>query len=474
MDFGEVLHPQGRTSEDVYKMVLVPPAYFIFLPWTTVLHCAVLVSTRSSTTFVHDLSLFNIQMPIIQDEKMLEPIDERVQQSRRDLRSGALHLCAISGFIEGGGHNMPVACLGLCNAFRDAVPLRRLRVNEETPPALLAMIFPGCPSAGLSRSLRMLPHRRVVTLELSWPSRSWTLFLPPGTDVCPPSRQEPHTSTVTLPPSEEDVLGAASWPEGVREIVLCGFNQPIQGGWWPATLERLVFSPENTSSDIYKMGDSFNQTLVGVKWPVGLRELYLGFRFNQPINEVQWPAGLRTLSMPGFDQPLAGMQWPAGLEALEFLFPRAIADIEHGESLDGSYLFGGFNQSLAGEGVLPSGLRRLWLSPDFCQDLSDVSWPSQLREIGIFGRPMADAVWPSTLERLYVVSPPDEALVGELPTGCKVVFVEEKVPFDESEYYASDLDAYTLEEEFDLANGGTDEDSEHFENEYETASDFSL
>lgn len=281
----------------------------------------------------------------------------------------ALQVAVVSSiFAEDRGNEMHATCLALCNAFRDGVSLPFLRVCCRTPHSLVhPTLCPESPSAlpvtastagarsssgaSTTNSSRVLPYRRISSLDLEW--------------------------------NYGDLLRCTpKWPVGVQCIHLTKLSVPLIDISLPTTLTRLSF------------GDAFTipwvkHSIVGMApwWPAGLRELYLGLTFDGSIANVEWPPGLEKLSMPAFTQPIEGARWPAGLETLEFLQRSDINERKRGiYTVPLGVALPLFNSPIAGaETYLPPGLRTLWLSDGFNQDVEDVDWPSQLREVG-FGQ----------------------------------------------------------------------------------------
>ena len=66
-----------------------------------------------------------------------------------------------------------------------------------------------------------------------------------------------------------------------------GFDQPIAGVAWPASLKQLSF------------GHRFNQPILDASWPPSLERLALGLRFKQPVAGIVWPASLQSVTYAG-------------------------------------------------------------------------------------------------------------------------------------------------------------------------------
>lgn len=340
------------------------------------------------------------------------------QHGQHDLTLRALQLAAVSGLFsndgrdideDGGGggvgdqEQLMLTCLAMCNAFRDGVPVGRMVINKDTAVALVTALFPDIhrppgdddtktkePIAihSTTTTTRVLPQRRVLALDMEWvplverdhPDGGWTSSVLSTTRS---AEEKTHEGNDFSPFRDYDcttagVLTAVRWPEGVKAIRLSDFDQPLQDVTWPDTLETLVFlrSRPTPWGNIWNPLDAFNQPIVGVSWPAGLREIYLGEHFDQPIEKVDWPEGLQLLSMPGFTGRTDGARWPAGLHRLELTDPSNVSGREQGKvSLDmlQSSFRPGFNHSIAEPGVLPPGLRSLWLSESFNQEVSRCS-----------------------------------------------------------------------------------------------------
>ncbi|CAM9972413.1 unnamed protein product [Discosporangium mesarthrocarpum] len=130
-------------------------------------------------------------------------------------------------------------------------------------------------------------------------------------------------------------------------------------------------------------------TLVGVEWPAGLKELYFGTDFNEDLHDVNWPDSLEVVSFgPFFDKSVDRVEWPTGLQRLSF-----------GHS---------FNQAVEGA-VWPAGLQQLSFGHCFDQVVDRVVWPESLRQLS-FGKNFVgyEAAklllmrWPSHLEQLVL------------------------------------------------------------------------
>lgn len=73
----------------------------------------------------------------------------------------------------------------------------------------------------------------------------------------------------------DEELISVWWPRGLKRIVFQKhFNQSLDNVTWPPTLVELV------------LGAWFNHSLDGARWPSHLKKLVLGVSFNQPISQV--------------------------------------------------------------------------------------------------------------------------------------------------------------------------------------------
>lgn len=180
------------------------------------------------------------------------------QEDTRDRALRALQVAAVSGFVK-GIRELQRSCLGLCNACRHGVPISLLKITPKTPSGMLRLCS-GMHQTEAYPVSRVMPHRRVLSVQFTFPrcespSRDWRKRL-----------------------QEEDGWGSGEMvdinkvtgPEGTKNIMLFGFNQPLQGVIWPESLERLMFGQTFCKS---AKTEFFNQSLDGVHFPSGLREL---------------------------------------------------------------------------------------------------------------------------------------------------------------------------------------------------------
>jgi len=92
----------------------------------------------------------------------------------------------------------------------------------------------------------------------------------------------------------ESLVGV-NFPSGIKTIIFsCKFNRSLDGVTLPAALQTLDF------------GDDFDQSLDGVTLPAALKNLIFGDRFNQSLEGVTLPVGLQTLTL-GFSLTKAWM-----------------------------------------------------------------------------------------------------------------------------------------------------------------------
>lgn len=225
------------------------------------------------------------------------------------------------------------------------------------------------------------------------------------------------------------MLRKIRWPECLEKIFLVGFNQPMTGTIGPESLRVLAFHipSEVTEGNYYVFGTRgiFNMPLDRLKFPSGLRELFLGHNFNQRIDSIAWPDGLQRLSMPGFNQPIHDVKWPPGLKTLEFIQPGEIERREFLDHLPWDRQEWGFDQPL--ETFLPMSLETLLLSDNFNQPLQSVTWPSKLAVLGLGAELLEDSLtavqWPRTLRK--IVSSDSGFDVRDAPPGCYVLRLDE-------------------------------------------------
>lgn len=174
-------------------------------------------------------------------------------------------------------------------------------------------------------------------------------------------------------------LSGVSLPSSLLELRFGAvFNRSIQGVAWPSRLVRLTF------------GASFNKPIIGIRWPTTLKHLEFGVNFDQPL--VQDTATTTAAADSVF--------WPPLLESLMFG-----TDFSHTVGGGGSTLpvaeAEGYSGNCSCGGGLPPSLKRLTLSQGFWQPIDTVAWPQGLEELN--------------LDCLYV----SVAGEGRLPTGLK-------------------------------------------------------
>jgi len=119
------------------------------------------------------------------------------------------------------------------------------------------------------------------------------------------------------------------WPSNLERLKVSGFDAPVAGVVWPASVLQLSFKGNFNQplvgaawpASVLKLSldGNFNQPITGIVWPAFLQQLSLGYCFNQPIAEVEWPASLQEMSFGScFNQPIVGVLWPAALQKLIF------------------------------------------------------------------------------------------------------------------------------------------------------------
>lgn len=160
------------------------------------------------------------------------------QESRRGRSLDALKVAAVAGFVEDMRETQEL-CLGILNTCRDRVPMPLLRITQGMPSSLLRMLCPGMSEAEGDPLSRVLAHRRVLSVEWTFPNfRSESQY---GSSLEGEARQQKEEDWGAVAAADIDTV---AWPEGTQEITLYCFNRPIQGVVWPASLERLVFVGE--------------------------------------------------------------------------------------------------------------------------------------------------------------------------------------------------------------------------------------
>jgi len=141
-----------------------------------------------------------------------------------------------------------------------------------------------------------------------------------------------------------------SLPSSLQQLqfgIYSRFNQPIQIGSLPSSLQQLQF------------GKNFNQPIQIGALPSSLQQLQFGFEFNQPIQIGSLPSSLQQLKFRAcFNQPIQIGSLPSSLQQLHF----------------GAH----FNQSIQ-IGSLPSSLQQLQFGYDFNQPIQIGSLPNSLK-----------------------------------------------------------------------------------------------
>ena len=380
---------------------------------------------------INSLSINGIELAIRSVMAAIPVKHPMSEDSSQDRAQRALQVAVVSGFIA-NWWSVQETCLGLCNAWRDGVPVGGFRIARGMPSTLLAMVVPDMSTAAVDKTIttRVLHPRRVLRLELDF-----------SKDATEGSGLIPDGWVPDDGPNMEQVdLTNVRWPDGVKDVQLFVFNKTVEGMAWPQGLQRLSFHlhdlPFLGPSDVFFHG-AFNQPLHGASFPSGLREIFLGSAFDQDIGEVVWPELLERLSLPGFNKPIDNVNWPPRLLALEFQTPAQISlrreEVVRGHDVDLN--MEGFNHPLTN---LPASLETLWLSDGFTRSLEDVTWPNGLKTLGI-GAPIVegDISWPSTLKHIYS----RYAIVRSVPPGCVVTVVKE-YDSEEEDDFEDVMDAY--------------------------------
>ncbi|CAM9324663.1 unnamed protein product [Laminaria digitata] len=394
----------------------------------------------------------------------MEDSMDGLHKQERALRG--IQVVATSGFLR-DKRSLKRSCLVMCNLCRESLPLRWLRIGLKVPPTLLAVFWPDLLCTKAEGVSRVLLPKRVLKVK-------WTFNDPATADIAESEdgeeeededgdgdkdedrkEENQHQEEEGEEEEEEDKkeeengkdeddtinegsersaitayhidMSKVSWPEGVREIYLTGFNRPVDDLTWPSCLEVLAFHiPPLVTLEYTLPGTtgSFNRPLDGVTFSTGLREIPLGHEFNQRIDGVVWPKGLERLSIPGLNQPIHDVQWPPGLKTLELMKPYQLEQRDSSETVSWERQDGTFNQPLGS--FLPMSLETLWLSNKFDQSLRGVTWPSGLALLSLgveISEESLDGVeWPSSLQTLVVA---EELWFGlqDVPACCDVVGV---------------------------------------------------
>lgn len=422
--------------------------------------------------------------------------DSSSERHKQERALRAIQVCAVSGFLA-DNRGLTESCLVLCNLCRECVPVRDLRIDRHAPSTLTAVFRPSLASAKAEGDSRVLMPRRVLEIRWMFYDPVATHFWEDGEeDEEEEVKEEEQEEDGNKDEGEEDGNGDkgenkekgrnktaenvergpviascidfsnARWPEGLRKVFLISFNRPVDGAVGPDSLQVLGFHiPSRVTRDrcrVHGTGGIFNMPLDGVKFPAGLRELFLGHNFNQCIDAVAWPEGLERLSMPGFNQPIRDIQWPSGLKTLEFIPPGELEIRETLGHLPWNRQEWGFDHPLGT--FLPMSLETLLLSDNFNQPLQGVTWPSKLAVLGLGAELPEDSftevMWPPSLRK--IVSSGSCFDVRDAPPGCRVLRLEES---DESDIAQDEFD-------FDPFNGLSEyEDGFNYES---AGSDFSL
>lgn len=326
------------------------------------------------------------------------------EEYNQDQSLRAFQVAAMSGFFDQMGSTR-ASCLSVCNSCREHVPLECVTIKDGVPPSILALVWNGVRQVRYPGSSRLVPYRRALRVHIFWP------FIASTT----PARF---------------ALSDVKWPARTKEVSICTFNGHMDAVTLPAGLERLRFGLARKSHYApLREIDIFNTPLEGMKFPGGLREIFLGDSFNQPIEGIDWPTGLERLSLPGFNQSMHGVQWSPGLKSLEFVSPSIINLMTYGDGTDDldvnpdEYInrFGGyerqglgrFNQPL--HGTLPSSLETVWLSEVYDRPLDSVAWPSGVAVLGLPFCSRRYSFWgsitfPPNLQHLFIVNKPLEGM----------------------------------------------------------------
>ena len=180
------------------------------------------------------------------------------------------------------------------------------------------------------------------------------------------------------------------------------FNQPLaeHGARLPRGLLEI------------EMGETFNQSLIGVDWPPLLQKLTFRDGFDQPLDGVRFPPGLREIHLLGkYNRDLRGVIWPKGLEYL------ALGDV-FDQALSSPHAEGGASRGR--QHALPDGLKNLHLGVSFDHSLSGSELPDGLEVLSVgrlFDFTASPVRWPSALKYLYVKSLHmyDDLILRDLP-----------------------------------------------------------
>ncbi|CAK9107463.1 Putative F-box and FNIP repeat-containing protein L60 [Durusdinium trenchii] len=204
--------------------------------------------------------------------------------------------------------------------------------------------------------------------------------------------------------------------------------------------ERLDFHLPQTLKTL-TLGQRFNQSLENVVFPESLLQVTLGRAFNQPLEAVKLPCALQTLVLGhDFNQALQHVLLPEGLQYLSFgdRFNQTLDGVRFPGQLR-SLKFGAcFDQSL--EGVTwPEGLEVLELGVNFNQSMDSVSLPGNLQAL-IFGY-----CFKHSLERVHLPSSLGKLTLGNFADRLESIHLpRDLVVLTTGHEFNQNLDSATL------------------------------
>jgi len=298
-----------------------------------------------------------------------------------------------------------------------------LRVDDDTPPHLLAPAEDDAPAASGNHETARVPRLRA--LAVTWERNS-------SVELDSPIYALAEVDVFTFFGGFNGSVANVAWPLRLRGIEFGDdFDQPVSSVVWPPTIETLAFgyffdqmvegvslppTLKNLSFD-----DSFNRPIAGVSWPPLLQRIRFGLEFDQPIGGVVWPSSLRHIYFDGcFNRLIDSVAWPMSLQRLRFgesfnkpiglvAWPTSLKDIVFGTHFEQdekwSVLSSNFDHPIQ-SALWPPSLRRLTLGDAFAQSLHGLgAWMPFLEEFTLLVEDysiLAGVEWPKGLKKLTI------------------------------------------------------------------------
>lgn len=302
--------------------------------------------------------------------------------------------------------------LDLCNACREAIPLR-LTVTDHMPPSLSFMFFGYSPA-----SRRQYFAHTVINGESVGNQKGNVVASAFPFSADQPSGELPRRVGATILDEEESgkhrrrlashgrvshVVWAASgvsirdvvsWPHGVLHLsFLEPFDEDLGPLVWPAGLRELTIR------------EGFNRPIEGIGFPGGLEKMSFGADFDQPVELAAFPPALTFLSLgASFNHPIAGAKWPDCLKKIVWgnLFNQPVEKVRWPQALESIAFGNAFNHPIE-QATFPTGLRSLLLGTTFDHPVEGVSWPTAIDTLSFgyqFNHPVAGMSWPAGLKEV--------------------------------------------------------------------------